>query len=519
MHMEHIDDMMQRAFGADDPEARFEFREAYWLQAKELLEAEERRRRRIWWWRSAGCLAGFVALAWGGWWWMQQSASASASKGASAPAITQTTTPNTNSNSTSTNDSRAVAADTVIDNASNSATSNTDAASSGSTKVGSTSASKPSAANQSASTNTTTTSKNGFNRSNSTNQSLAQNGGAKRDRDISTLPINPSTATPDTPVRTGSAGEVTVPASVATPFASATEEVKTPQIIAQAIANTTPATASAEANTTPVSASAETNTPTEEGREGVVATTPAASEQVTPPTDTTSIKKLLENKAQPSNIDVAPSNRMQFGFMVGTDVMPTIQNGTRPAVMGGVTMRKPLGQRWQLAADLGLRYQTGIQLTTDSTGGPGTSNLNRTYSFGYIQERRDSQLTAGLWTDLSVVLGYRVSKQWCIEGGIVPSLTVANATRDRVYRSESLAPAEVLAFDEENWRLGARNTPFRPVQVGALAGLRWQPRSRWAATARMVWAPQRQTVNDVQVTSPVSMTPWRAEVAIRYFVF
>jgi Outer membrane protein beta-barrel domain len=61
--MENLDDMFKQSLAQDDPAARFDFREEYWQQAVQLLEADERRRKRrmIFWWASAA--VGVVLLA------------------------------------------------------------------------------------------------------------------------------------------------------------------------------------------------------------------------------------------------------------------------------------------------------------------------------------------------------------------------------------------------------------------------------------------------------------------------
>ncbi len=60
-HKDRLDEFLQRKFAEDDPENRFAFREADWLEAQARLEAAERRRRWLWWWWGAlGLGAGFL---------------------------------------------------------------------------------------------------------------------------------------------------------------------------------------------------------------------------------------------------------------------------------------------------------------------------------------------------------------------------------------------------------------------------------------------------------------------------
>lgn len=63
---------MQQKFNADDPEARFEFREEYWVQAQALIAHHEREKRRrrflFFWW----VLAGAALLTTLGWWWLSR---------------------------------------------------------------------------------------------------------------------------------------------------------------------------------------------------------------------------------------------------------------------------------------------------------------------------------------------------------------------------------------------------------------------------------------------------------------
>ncbi|MFZ4634975.1 MAG: hypothetical protein ACOYNO_12270, partial [Saprospiraceae bacterium] len=63
--MENLDEFMRRKFNeptADD-DARFDFKEEYWLQAEALIKQDERRRRAaIWWWRTGVATALLLLL-------------------------------------------------------------------------------------------------------------------------------------------------------------------------------------------------------------------------------------------------------------------------------------------------------------------------------------------------------------------------------------------------------------------------------------------------------------------------
>jgi hypothetical protein len=65
--MEKLDDFMRDKFNSDDPAGRFEFQEAYWDQARVLLEADEARRKKRRWFWLWWLVPGVVAL---GLWWM-----------------------------------------------------------------------------------------------------------------------------------------------------------------------------------------------------------------------------------------------------------------------------------------------------------------------------------------------------------------------------------------------------------------------------------------------------------------
>ena len=64
--MDNLDKFMQKKFSEQADSGGFEFHEAYWQQAQELIrvDREKRRRRGLWWWWfGAGLfLLGFVCL-------------------------------------------------------------------------------------------------------------------------------------------------------------------------------------------------------------------------------------------------------------------------------------------------------------------------------------------------------------------------------------------------------------------------------------------------------------------------
>lgn len=86
--MEEFDDMIHRTLANDDSGAGFPFKEAYWEQAKALIEADERRRRWrrlfFWWFGGSMLLLTIGAVAWQT---MAVSSASSTSMPANAPEI------------------------------------------------------------------------------------------------------------------------------------------------------------------------------------------------------------------------------------------------------------------------------------------------------------------------------------------------------------------------------------------------------------------------------------------------
>jgi hypothetical protein len=498
--MEHIDDMMQRAFSTDDPTSRFEFKEAYWLQAEALIEAYERRRRRALWWKRAGYMAGLIALAWSGWWYTHLTTAPLVPPGTpvmqGAPAGTSTTAP--------------IAADTQ-----QSGVYGAPDAARGHESTNTSAAATPAEQPEVTRLKSGTTAQKGVAGQRSGDISTFRNTkiGAASASGILATASNPLDDTKNNQNSTiGQPSGIVLTSNQHTNGASLITSTENPAFVAPTkTSDNNPNQTGSTVPAKPVLPELLNPLP--------VAPIASVQSQTPPPVLVIVVPEFAPATIAPI-VKKVPRQRLQWGLLVGVETSGPLQGDRRADFSLGITTRYALGEHWQLNTGLHARWRPDhLLLDLDTLGVLEGGNIAKVYDFGYTEQRRQSTFKHATWFELPVSVGYRVSKRWMVEAGVMPSVLLGAARSSEYYRSESLQPVERLIVSDTEFITNGGNLPYKRVAMSGFVGFQWMPTKQLALGMSIFAAQRYRTLTTVSVSESQLSPNWHADLQVRYFLF
>jgi len=455
---DRLDEFLQHKFAEDDPEQRFAFREEFWLQAQTLIEADERRKRRrglFWWWLAGGLGMALIAV-----WWPAGGPAGSPARSTSdaaqpIPAPVQHADKWTGMQRES-------------DNA------------------------KPS-------------------------QELTLNKPLQEEQ----LPAGSSRIAGNI-IKQGSSGiqkpatepgismtplETSIKAGLINPTYSAegdTEHVTSPSF-------------SGKAERGGVTQTQPTNNSEIQERKGPATKTPSTPLNFLP-----TIFQLLQRplprlsiprKPAPPIAETPPERhrdwRMQLGVIASGSTPTGHLLDENPGISGGLSARfQRKGSAFSWNADLIWRWRQG--------GFPDTLDLidfgQLRYSFGYIRDWPQQQVSGTHWLELPLYAQYRW-KAINAELGAMPTLLTAVQGREDRFRQTSLAPDPALSGSK---KIRLANRYFTQFSASVFAGAEWQPTNRLGVGLRMHYQPG--TLLQSSDFNIPSRGPLWGELRVRFFI-
>ena len=174
--------------------------------------------------------------------------------------------------------------------------------------------------------------------------------------------------------------------------------------------------------------------------------------------------------------------RMQLGVIASGSTPTGHLQDENPGIGGGLSARfQRKGSAFSWNADLIWRWRQG--------GFPDTLDLidsgQLRYSFGYIREWPQQQVSGTHWLELPVYAQYRW-KTISAELGAMPTLLTAVQGREDRFRQTSLAPDPALSGSQ---KIRLANRYFTQFSASVFAGAEWQPTNRLGVGLRLHYQP------------------------------